>query len=355
MKHVNQKKIAELVGVSVMAVSAALGGTKHASVSKSTKRKILKVAKRLGYFADARGSLRRICLGLDPKSGYIEPFYSELSNSLEKRAKIAKYSIVYRDIDINSDVMDFLVNLKCDGVIFFQIMPSELIHKLREYVPVVLINRLSLDYDCDMICFDDLSGIYILVEHLFALGHRRIAFFGENICRSGSEVSSVTGYRTSRIAGYMGKIFELGLEIDNDLIVTNDKKFEESIKKGCFHEEACKYLMGLKKPPTAIVAYNDIVARSIVNHLLKMGIRVPEDVSVTGFDDISCDKDSNTKLTTVNPGLAEVGHIAFEQILMRINCSNNTPAVKITVRPKLVVGNTTAPPPKFQISGRRNK
>ena len=171
----------------------------------------------------------------------------------------------------------------------------------------------------------------LALEHLHALGHRVIAFI------KGQDFSSDTEVRWQAI---VEGAKTLELQIDPRLVV----QLEGDCPNSELGSAVTRKLLAAKKPFTALFAFNDISAIGAIHALRAAGRRVPEDVSVVGFDDIPSAAFQNPGLTTVRQPLREMGVLAAETLLRRINAEPATPYAKvITVEPELVVRASTAP------------
>jgi DNA-binding LacI/PurR family transcriptional regulator len=165
--------------------------------------------------------------------------------------------------------------------------------------------------------------------HLHSLGHRKIAFMRGQPFSSDSD---------ERWKGLVGVAKKLGLEINPELVVSLDRD-TSSPELGY---PVVQQLLATKQPFTALVAFNDISAIGSIRALQDNRLRVPEDISVIGFDDISAAAFTLPRLTTINQPLAEIGRIATQSLLNRIH-NTAVPRDEITVEPTLVVRESTGP------------
>ena len=170
----------------------------------------------------------------------------------------------------------------------------------------------------------------LALEHLHALGHRAVAFI------KGQDFSSDTEVRWQAI---VESAKALGLQIDPRLVV----QLEGDCPTSDLGSQVTRKLLATKKNFTALFAFNDVSAIGAIHALRAAGRRVPEDVSVVGFDDIPSAAFQNPGLTTVRQPLREMGVLAAETLLRRINAAPATPYAKvITVEPELIVRASTA-------------
>jgi LacI family transcriptional regulator len=194
-------------------------------------------------------------------------------------------------------------------------------------VPVITVEHLAKDHHFPSIVADSYQGARAAVRHLADLGHRRIAF--------------VTGNERLASAGDRRRAFEdsraqLGLHRHAELIADGD-----FTQKGGF--EAANRLLNLRPRPTAIFAANDISALGVLSAVREAGLRVPEDVSLVGFDDIPLAAQVHPPLTTVRQPLQQMGRSAVNTLLAMI-AGIEAPSPLITLPTELVVRASTIPP-----------
>ena len=182
------------------------------------------------------------------------------------------------------------------------------------------------------IVLDQERGARVALEHLLALGHRRIAFMKGQPFSSDSE---------DRWKGVCRVAQELGLEMDADLIV-NLEVDDPSPQVGYPY---AKQLLARKKPFTALFAYNDISAIGAIRAIQEEGLRIPQDVSVVGFDDIPWAAFHTPSLTTVRQPLGKMGQIAAETVIRMIE-DHGVSSSEIAIEPTLVVRESTGRAPK---------
>jgi DNA-binding LacI/PurR family transcriptional regulator len=168
----------------------------------------------------------------------------------------------------------------------------------------------------------------LALEHLVKLGHRRIAFI------KGQEFSSDT---EARWDGIVQSATKLGLTIDAKLIT----QLQGDVSSPDLGYHVTRRLLTKRESFSAIFAFNDISAIGAIRALREKGLRVPEDVSVVGFDDIQSAAFQNPGLTTVRQPLRKMGKIAAETVLRRITRDGAEHPVQITVEPELVVREST--------------
>ncbi|HEY8477655.1 MAG TPA: LacI family DNA-binding transcriptional regulator, partial [Chloroflexota bacterium] len=276
------KDVARLAGVSPGTASRVLSGSDY-PVHPATRERVLRAAAELDYYPSAVG--RALVRGRTGVIGAIvhditDPFFNVVARGIEDVAGEHDYLVVVCNADRRPEkLLSYLTKLRgyhVDGVILvgaelqvpeYQAQCERYLAQLeRGGVPVITVGRYSRPGPG--LYYDNLGGISLLVRHLVDLGHRRIAHI------AGSPNSRAT---TERLAGYLAALASCGLEIDSSLVVYGDYSRQSGSR-------AAETLMALPKPPTAIVAATDEMAAGCVRALRQQGVRVPEDVSVTGFN-----------------------------------------------------------------------
>jgi LacI family transcriptional regulator len=200
-------------------------------------------------------------------------------------------------------------------------------------IPVVAVSGHRELEGVTNIVLDHPRAANLALEHLVNLGHRKIAFI------KGQEFSSDTEVRWQSV---QGAAKNLALEIDERLVA----QLEGESPSPILGYQVTSKLLATGEPFTALFAFNDISAIGAIRALREAGRRVPEDVSVVGFDDIQSAAFQNPALTTVRQPLRQMGILAAETVLLRINApaKSSTYPKNILVEPELIVRETTARP-----------
>ena len=334
------KDIAKAAGVSHPTVSRALND--HPAIAKKTVKRIKDLAARMGYIpsATARGLKTSRTFALGVITSFIEdPFWSEVLHGVDDTLHPAGYSLfiaaTHRDNQREKEVVQAMVQRGVDGVILLapQFSPKQC-QMLQAYgLPMAMVNNEGAG-ECQCLIFnDDVFGIRQITAHLISLGHQRIAYLGNH--RGGRTNSN-------RQAGFSQEMAAAGLPIPKEYI------YLTSGGNPAGGLEGAQYLLGLEARPTAIVCYNDYMAAGVYNGVARASLRIPQDISVTGFDDISMAAYLTPPLTTLRQCKYEMGVGAARMMLEMLSLRHEEPdspqpVRKIKMEGQLLVRSSTAP------------
>jgi len=336
------KDIAKVAGVSHPTVSRALND--YPGLSPKTIGRIKKIAEEMGYVpnAAARGlkTSRTRALGVIVRQ-IDDPFWNEVLDGVDSVLHPAGYSLfiaaTHREKQREKEVVQAMRQRGVDGVILlapqFSQEQSHLLHNFG--LPMAIVNNEGAS-ECQYLIYnDDDYGIRLITRHLLELGHRKIAFLGN---RLGGLTNS------NRLAGFLGEMEKAGLKVNKELI------YHVSSGDPAGGREGANHLFTLKKLPTAIVCYNDFMAVGVYNVMYERGLRIPQDVSVAGFDNIIISEYLSPPLTTLNQFKFELGVGAANMMLDMLEKKQGTVSpnlpMKISLQGTLCVRESTAPPAK---------
>jgi len=333
------KDIAKEAGVSHSTVSRALRGS--SLISKETTKHIQETAQELGYLpstaAQSLKTNRSQALGVIV-SNIDDPYFSEILQGIEEVAQGNNYSLFMaasqRDHERERIIIQSMRQHRVDGVIICSTTFSDeqSRHFSKYDIPIVVVNNQAAEDYRYSIYHDDVDGSRQLTRHLIELGHRKIAYLG----------NSLSGRTTlDRLAGFRQEMESKGLSVPDNYIHEIPGSDPE---KGIL---AVDHFLGSPDRPTALVCFNDMMAIGMLKSLQGHGIRVPDEFSITGFDNIVFSNYTNPPLTTFDQPKRFIGQKAAELILSLL-CSTskvNVPEQKIQVlQGKLLVRKSTAPP-----------
>jgi len=320
-------------GVSKGLVSMILNGTPGPSAE--TTARVLAIADRLGYRTNRTASLlaRRRSRMLGVTVTPSNPFHAELVEEIQRVADLRGYEVGLGAVTPSHDerqVIETLLDFRCEALFLLGSLLSatELI-ALTGGIPVVSIGRPVELAEFDVVRTGDREGFRLIVDHLVALGHRRIAH------ADGGE-----GYvSVERRRAYAEAMAHHGLE---PLILPGGETEPAGIRAA----EALDPAAGV----TAIAAYNDRCAIGVLDHLDRAGIEVPAQMSVTGYDNSFLAQLHRLNLTTVSQEPREQARLAVEAVIERLD-GGRAEGREIVLQPHLVVRGSTAAPPVL----RRNR
>ena len=335
------KDIARLANVSHPTVSRAL--LNNPLVSKKTGERIRRIAKEAGYrpSAVARGLLTRRTQTIGVVVTTVaDPFAGAVFSGIEQTAGDHGYSVFLADSNADPDrerkIVQAFAERRLDGIIVTSSRVGALyLPLLAEMgVPIVLVNNQFPGAFAHAVMIGNVEGSRAVAKHLIALGHQRIAYIGD---QSGFQSD------TERFAGYRAALKAAQIPFKEELVCHGDGKAEAATL-------AMSRLLQLHELPTAVCCYNDMTALGALHAIHSHGLRVPDDVSVTGFDDLFFASYTQPPLTTVRQPMYRMGQLAMDSLLSLM--SGKKMVGTIRVAPELVVRKSTASPRKSGAPGK---
>jgi DNA-binding LacI/PurR family transcriptional regulator len=329
--NVTIRDVAKATGVSTATVSNVLNKT--GKVGSATRRVVLSAVKRMGYVPDVHArhlaSRYRRTMGIII-SDIENPFFPEVVKGFETRARQLGYDVILSDTNYDPrrtrQAADRMMEHKVRGV---AIMTSEinirLIHELaRRRIAVTFLDLAPARQYMSNLRIDYFSGLQQIVQHLHAQGHRKIAFVaGRPHLKS----------NLARLEAYEKCMRDLGLEPGP--VIEGDLRFEGGLAAG-------KSIAKLSLRPTAVVAVNDLTAVGVVKGLLLSGCRVPQDISVTGFDNTRLAEYSNPSITTVDVHRETLGQTAADA-LHELSSSDEPHGREYQIQAEIVLRESSGP------------
>jgi LacI family transcriptional regulator len=320
------RDVARACGVHISTVSRTFSAP-HL-VNPETRSRVLACAEHLGYRPNR--AARALITGRTHNIGLIvadiaNPFFPPLIKAAESQARSRDYHIFVADTNEDPAAEEELVHAlakQVDGVLLCSPrMSNSLIEQLSREVPLVVINRQVANLPT--VVMDVAQGARLAVEHLIRLGHRRLALVG-------GPRGSWTNREIRRAAGTAARLADADLVVLGPNLPTEDggAALAEPIRRA-----------GV----TAVLAYNDLMAIGLIEGLDALGIRVPDDVSVVGIDDIALSRRTRPKLTTVANPTGAAGRAAVDMLLSHGDDRRTT--AQVTLQTELVIRDSTGPVP----------
>ncbi len=334
MARATIRDIAEKAGVSITTVSLVLNG-KELRIASATKKKIIRIANELNYRPN------QLAVGLITKKtntiGLIVPdisntFFGELAKGAEKEASSCAYNIILCNTNDNPDkdveYLNILLDRGVDAVIMVpsansaDSMAKKCLNLMEQcQKPLVLVDRIKMGEKHTSISVDHEQGGYIATKYLIENGHTRIG------CITGP-----LGMLNSRLRflGYKKALKDFDIRFQAKYVEEGNYHVEdgERLAEGLFENKV-----------TAIFAFNDLMAYGVYKAAAKHGCRIPEDISVIGFDDLFYSGIMEVPLTTIHQPSYEIGEAAVKRIAELVK-DENTKKEAIIFKPKLIVRNS---------------
>lgn len=327
--------IAKQANVSAMTVSKVINNT--GKISEKTRLRVKKIMEDMNYVPN---SMARSLVLQETKilslliPDITNPFFTTVARGAEDAAMRLGYKLLFGNSDESltkeKEYVDMILSTRVDGVLFSAASDLSAPHleTLRRHkINFVLLDRSVPGIDCDTVSGDSKEGAKKLVEHLIALGHRRIAVINGSLTVSTAR---------ERLAGYREALKLNDLPADDSLVLEmNYKHFTD--------EKALRRLLALPEPPTAIFAGNNFLAVGLIRELLEFGIKVPEQISVVCFDDLGASV-IDPFFTVVSQPAYQFGAMGIQLLIDRIKGTMTPEWTKIVLPSELIVRRSSAGP-----------
>lgn len=293
------RDVARAAGVSISTVSRALSSPDR--VAQDTRLRVEEAARTMNYRPNR--AARGLITGRTGSIGLVvpdleNPFFGSICKGVQSRARAMGYAVFIGDTDedpaVEAEVVRSLLK-QVDGLIICSARGSdEALRRWAQECRLVLVNR-QVD-ELSSLTFDNPGAVRAVLRHLVALGHRKIAY------AAGPSVSWSDDQRAGAYRAFGGRSPDLELiELGN---------FAPVFAGGVQAAD-----LGIASGATAVMAFNDLMAVGVLSRLRQRGVRVPQDISVTGFDDVPVSALSSPTLTTVNFPRAQMGRASVEKLM----------------------------------------
>lgn len=315
-RRARMEDVAKAAGVSRTAVSFVLNNIPDSNIPEATRQRILKAAQELDYIPNisalnlATGKTMMIALIVRQTSEQMsaDAFLGEFMRGTTRVIEAEDYHLLVHAVEPgapnNSTYGQLVRTRKVDGLLITSPLVNDIEVQLLhdEGTPIVLNGAASFS-DIPSVDVDNMQGAYTAVKHLIDLGHRRIGHI------SNAPFSYTSG--RDRLSGYQAALNEAGIAYDDDLV-----------HAGAFTDMSSyapmERLIDLQDPPTAVFVGSDLVALGAVQAIHDRGMRIPDDISVIGFDNLLIGKYLQPPLTTIHLPAYDLGRRAGEMILASI-------------------------------------
>ncbi|MGF7032347.1 LacI family transcriptional regulator [Paenibacillus mucilaginosus] len=328
------RDVAKLAGVSISTVSRVMNAPD--SVVESKRVKVLQAIERLQYQpnAFARGLIYKKSHTLGVLIPDIRnPYYAGVIRGMEDAAKSLGYSIIICNTDRDKErLISYLENCnekQVDGILFTSetVYPDYYAEIRRFRLPVVLVSTHSLEYELPSVKINDEAAAYDAVSYLIGLGHRRIGMISFPLS---DPIAGLPRYQ-----GYMRALREHDLPHEGSQVIYAEHWYDEA-------RSAAGRLFGQHPQTTAVFAASDEFAMGVLSFLHERGIRVPDEVSVVGFDNIRMSEMTIPQLTTMAQPVYELGYKGVEKLHRLIEHGSVTP-LREYLPHSLIVRSSAAP------------
>jgi LacI family transcriptional regulator len=321
--------VAKRAKCSIATVSNVLN--EKGRVGPATRKTVLKAVRELGYQPNSVGRSLRMrrteTLGLlfYPSCAQVfkNPFYAEVMEGLEEALLKARYHLLLAGYEVSvrsSEVPGFLQRGKVDGMILLGGFPSKIIHNFCKLnTPLVLLDS-NVEWPVDSVVSDGFSSESNIVNHLVEYGHREIVMLAYDM-----EDYNID----QRVKGFLAGMQRNDLPGGRARVIRNFISHDDIYK-------ALKSRMEAPKPPTAVVTVNDTLAIAMMERLAQDGFRIPEQVSIIGFDDDAFSAQASPPLSTIRVDKKKLGEVGAELILTRIEAGDR-PISKLALPTELII------------------
>ena len=304
------KDVALQANVSTATVSRALMNPEK--VSQATRNRVEQAALEVGYLPQMQGrnmkrNESRTILVIVPD--ICDPFFSEVIRGIEVTAAAQGYLVLIGDCAHQNQqektFIDLIITKQIDGMLLLgSRLPFDAsIEEQRNLPPMVMANEFAPELGLPTVHIDNLTASFDAVNYLHELGHQRIA------CIAGPEEMPLCHYR---LQGYVQALRRCGITVDPHYIARGNFTYEAGAN-------ALEQLLALPQPPTAIFCHSDIMALGALSYAKRQGLKVPDDLSIIGFDNISLAEFCDPPLTTVAQPRFDIGRAAMLLLLNQLS------------------------------------
>ncbi|MBF0748812.1 LacI family DNA-binding transcriptional regulator [Mammaliicoccus lentus] len=334
MNKISIYDVAKLANVSQSTVSRVLNNYPY--IKPETKQKVLNAIKELGFSPNeiARGlaNNKTNTIGLIIEN-ISNSFYSETAHIILREARKYNYEVIIIDSESDKEnfkkSIDSLMAKRVDGIIVASTRMTNdiIVNLIDKNFPIITYNRrIYKDSYNSHVVLDNFLGANMAIEHLVKLNHKRIAY-----------ISGPLRYSTfyDRLQGFLSSINTYNLEVDEEIMYMDKLEYKKVY-------DFAKKLMNSNNPPTAYFSSTDNMALAVMEAAVSEGLKIPEDISVIGCDDIDISGNSFIQLTTIAQQKERMATLTIEKLMKKISDKSNEEKVDIVIKPQLKLRKTTA-------------
>ncbi|WP_323710833.1 LacI family DNA-binding transcriptional regulator [Mammaliicoccus lentus] len=334
MNKISIYDVAKLANVSQSTVSRVLNNYPY--IKPETKQKVLNAIKELGFSPNeiARGlaNNKTNTIGLIIEN-ISNSFYSETAHIILREARKYNYEVIIIDSESDKEnfkkSIDSLMAKRVDGIIVASTRMTNdiIVNLIDKNFPIITYNRrIYKDGYNSHVVLDNFLGANMAIEHLVKLNHKRIAY-----------ISGPLRYSTfyDRLQGFLSSINTYNLEVDEEIMYMDKLEYKKVY-------DFAKKLMNSNNPPTAYFSSTDNMALAVMEAAVSEGLKIPEDISVIGCDDIDISGNSFIQLTTIAQQKEKMATLTIEKLMKKISDKSNEEKVDIVIKPQLKLRKTTA-------------
>ncbi|WP_199884976.1 LacI family DNA-binding transcriptional regulator [Pseudomonas bohemica] len=337
-KKPTMQDVAREAGVSTATVSRVLAGFKGATTDETAER-VREVAAQLGYVVNSvAASLRKersSSVGLI-LADVANPFFGRLASGVEQTLSANGISVLLANSGNSVTEEERLLRLMAEKQVDAVIMASSAANgeHIRDAVArgmrIVLVDSELQDVDIDTVLIDNQLAAQKAVEHLLALGHREIAIVTGQLQAS---------FDQERLAGYHAAFAQRGLKPPKKLTLNGDSTYEGG-------HSAVQALLGRPSKVTAVFATNNLMSTGAITAILEAGLRIPDDLSLIGFDDMEWYPIFKPAITAIAQPAYRLGQIAAQRLLERFAADAVLASARVILETEFIVRASTAAPRK---------
>lgn len=329
---ISMKELAQHCGVSVATVSKALND--QSDIGESTKIRVKQAAEKLGYFPNAAArslkTNRSYNIGVlfvdEANSGLTHEYFAAVLEGFKVEAEKQGYDITFINGQIGKKKVSYYEHCKyrnVDGVVIACVKfdNPEVVELLNGDIPVVTIDHIN--ENCSSVLSDNVKGIESLMEYVYEKGHRKIAYI------HGQASTTVT---KARLTSFYRFLESRELSVPDDYVLEADY-LDVSQAMACTSE-----LLDRKDPPTCILYPDDTALIGGLNEIRRRDLRVPDDISIAGYDGSRLSQILNPRLTTIRQATSAIGMQAAKKLISTIDKPKTTFTEQIIVEGELITG-----------------